>query len=47
MTDHMYIVVRSSYRMLDEALQGAINSNREFSFYFAGFPEPRKNPYAS
>jgi len=27
------------------ALYAAINAGRQFSFYFAGFPNPRQSPY--
>lgn len=37
----------TGWQLVEVALHGAINSGRAFSWYFAGFPEPRRNPYAS
>lgn len=35
------------HQLVSDALHAAINAGRAFSFYFAGFPEPRKNPYGA
>lgn len=47
MNDHMYLTVRDAYRQWDDAMWQCINQRREYSSYFAGFPNPRQNPYAS
>lgn len=37
--------MRPGWEQVAAALHAAINANRPFSWYFAGFPDPRKNPY--
>ncbi len=43
--DEFYRLQLQARQQATNAIFAAQNASRPFSYYFAGFPDPRKNPY--